>query len=116
MTEKEIEVLMTEEILRVVKNPAYKTNIEVFCNENHIDRGKFSSKKMFSMTNATLFRIMMGIAQLVSLEAFLTMCIRIALITYLVSNMDDGSPEAIKKAHSGSPIGKKTKKQQQPFN
>ena len=115
MTEKQIESIMAEEILDVVKNPVYKTNLEAFCNENHIDRGKFTSKKMFRMTNATLFRIMMGIAQLVSLEAFLTMCIRIALITYFVSNMDDGSPEAIKKAHSGSPIGKKTKKQQ-PFN
>ena len=52
---------------------------------------------------------MMGVAHLVSLEEFLTMCIRIAIITYYVSNSGDGSAEAINKAHEGSPIGKKSK-------
>ena len=60
------------------------------------------------MTNRTLFRIMLGIAQLVSLEDFVDMCIRIAHITYGVASNDDGS-EAIKQAHAGSPIERKKK-------
>lgn len=113
--ESDIEELMAGEILGVIKDPANKTSVEVFCRENHIDRNKITSKKMFKMKNGTLLRIMMGVAHLVSLEAYLTMCIRIAIITYYVSNKGDGSAEAIMKAHEGSPIGKKKNKKQQPF-
>ena len=108
-TEQEIEKLMAEVILRTVKNSAFSTNIKDFCAENQIDRGKLMAKKLFRMLNATLFRIMMGIAQLVSFEEYMTMCIEIALITYHVANLEDGSPESIKRAHMGSPIGRKTK-------
>ena len=108
-TEQEIEKLMAEVILRTVKESRYSTNIKDFCAENQIDRGKLMAKKLFRMLNATLFRIMMGIAQLVSFEEYMTMCIKIALITYSVANMEDGSPESIKRAHMGSPIGRKTK-------
>ena len=106
-TEKVIGKLMTEEILGVVKK-VHGTNIKVFCEENHIARERMTSR-FLTMTNSTLFRIMMGVAHLVSLEEFLTMCIRIAIITYYVSNNGDGSAEAINKAHEGSPIGKKSK-------
>ena len=116
MTETEIESLMAEVIIGVVKKPAHKTNIKVFREENHLDRTKLTSKKLFSMTNCTLFRIMLGVAHLVPLEEFLTMCIRIAIITYYVSNKGDGSAEAIIKAHEGSPIERKQYKKQQPFN
>lgn len=105
--ETEIEELMAEIILGVVKNPVYKTNVEVFCSENHIDRRKLTSKKMFSMKNGTLFRVMMGVAQLVTIEDYVTMCFQFALLTYCISEMEDGTPEAIKLAHTGSPIGKK---------
>ena len=116
MTEQDVELLMTEEILRVVKNPAFKCNVKDFCEDNHLDRSKLTSKKLLSMKNSTLLRIMLGVAHLVSLEAYLTMCIRIAIITYFVSNNGDGSAEAIKKAHEGSPIGRKQNKKQQPLN
>lgn len=105
--EEEIEALMSEVILGVVKDPVNKTNAEDFCAENCLDRRKLTSKSLFRMLNGTLFRLMMGIAQLASLKDYLTMCIRIALITYWVATMDDGSPEAIKKAHAGSPIGRR---------
>lgn len=107
MSEKEIGKLMTEEILGVVKK-VHDTNVKVFCEENHIARERMTSR-FLTMKNSTLFRIMMGVAHLVSLEEFLTMCIRIAIITYYVSNSGDGSAEAINKAHEGSPIGKKSK-------
>lgn len=114
MSEKEIGKLMTEEILGVVKK-VHDTNVKVFCEENHIARERMTSR-FLTMKNSTLFRIMMGVAHLVSLEDYLTMCIRIAIITYFVSNNGDGSAEAIKKAHEGSPIGRKQNKKQQPFN
>lgn len=114
MSEKEIGKLMTEEILGVVKK-VEDTNVKVFCEENHIARERMTSR-FFTMKNSTVFRIMMGVAHLVSLEDYLTMCIRIAIITYFVSNNGDGSAEAIKKAHEGSPIGRKQNKKQQPFN
>lgn len=115
MTEQDVELLMTEEILGVVKK-VHDTNVKVFCEENHLDRSKLTSKKLLSMKNSTLLRIMLGVAHLVSLEAYLTMCIRIAIITYFVSNNGDGSAEAILKAHEGSPIGRKKNKKQQPLN
>lgn len=99
---------LSEVILDVVKNTK-KASIKVFCEEYHIARERMTSN-FFTLSNGTLFRIMMGIAQLVSLQEFLTMCIRIAIITYLVANLDDGTAEAIKNAHAGSPIGKKRKK------
>lgn len=110
MTESEIEALMAEVILGVVKNPVNETNIKDFCAENQIDRRKLTGKKLFSMKNATLFRLMMGIAQLTSIKEYLTMCMRIAFITYYVAALEDGSPETIKKAHMGSPIGRKANK------
>ena len=108
-TETDIEVSLAEEILGMIKNPKYKTNVKAFCQEYHVVRHRLTSKKLFSMTDRTLFRIMFGIAQLVPLEDFVNMCIRIAHITYRVASMNDGSPEAIIQAHAGSPIGRKKK-------
>ena len=95
-TEQEIEKLMAEVILRTVKESKFSTNIKDFCAENQIDRGKLMAKKLFRMLNATLLE-------------FVAMCLKIACITYYVANLEDGSPESIKRAHMGSPIGRKTK-------
>ena len=99
---------MSEVILDVVKNTK-DASIKVFCEEYHIARERMTSN-FFTLSNGTLFRIMMGIAQLVSLQEFLTMCIRIAIITYYVAN-NDAIAKAIKNAHAGSPIGKKREKE-----
>ena len=104
---------LSEVILDVVKN-AKDASIKAFCEEYHIARERMTSN-FFTLSNGTLFRIMMGIAQLVSLQEFLTMCIRIAIITYYVAN-NDGTAEAIKKAHAGSPIGKKREKKSKNTN
>lgn len=116
LTESDIEALMAEVILGAVKNPAHKTNIKDFCAENQLDRRKLTSKKLFSMKNPTLFRIMMGIAQGKSLKVYLTVCLEFAFITYYVANLTDGSPEIIKKAHMGSPIGRKGNNQRRYLN
>lgn len=99
---------LSEVILDVVKNTK-DASIKVFCEEYHIARERMTSN-FFTLSSGTLFRIMMGIAQLVSLQEFLTMCIRIAIITFYVANNDDIA-KAIKNAHAGSPIGKKREKE-----
>lgn len=106
-TEKEIERLFAELVLDVIKNPANKTNIDTFCREYHIDRRKLTSKKVFSINNRTLFRLMLGLAQLASFKEYFMLCINFAIITFCVANSDDGSPEAILEAHTGSPINRK---------
>ena len=107
ISEADIEVSLAEEILGMIKNPLYKTSVATFCQENHIDRTNLTSKKLFSMKDGTLFRIMLGIAQMAPYDDFKNMCIRIAHITYGVAEREDGSPEAIKRSHAGSPIGRK---------
>jgi hypothetical protein len=52
---------------------------------------------------------MLGIAQLVSRVEFVNMCMHIAYITYDLAESEDGSLEAIKRSHAGSPIGRKKK-------
>lgn len=52
-------------------------------------------------------RLMIGIAQLGTFVEYMWLCIRFAVITYRVANMEDGSPEAIINAHAGSPIKRK---------
>ena len=64
ITEADIEASFAEEILGMIKNPQYNTNVATFCQENHLDRNILTSKKLFGMTNRTLFRVMLGIAQL----------------------------------------------------
>ena len=112
-TEKDIEALFAELVLGVIKNPVNDTNIETFCREYHIDRRKLTSKKVFSINNRTLLRIMIGLAQLGSIKEYFQFCINLAIITYTVANADDGSPEAILKAHAGSPIKRKPKNKPQ---
>ena len=109
ITETDIEAFFAKVVLGIIKNPAHKTNVDTFCSEYHINRNKLTSKKVFSMKNQTLFRLMMGIAQLASFREYMYMCFCFALYTYHVANRDDGSPEAIIHAHKGSPIKGKRK-------
>ena len=50
--EKEIESLMAEFILDVVKNPENETTVKVFCEETHINRDMVTKKKFFRMRNS----------------------------------------------------------------
>lgn len=113
ITEANIEAFFAEIVLGIIKNPVHKTNVNTFCSEYHIDRNKLTSKQVFSMNNRTLFRLMLGIAQLASLKEYLIMCYRFAKLTYHVANREDGSPEAIIRAHAGSPIKRKHQRQNQ---
>ena len=112
ITESDIEALLAETVLGIIRNPDHNTNVNRFCSEYHIDRNKLTSKQVFSMNNRTLFRLMLGIAQLASLKEYLIMCYRFAKLTYHVANREDGSPEAIIRAHAGSPIKRKHQRKQ----
>ena len=106
-TEKEIEKCFAEAFLSIIKNPDHKTNVDTFCHEYHLDRTKLTSKNFFSMYNGSLFRLWLGIAQLATLKEYIMLCLRFAIITYRVAQSTDGSPEAILRAHEGSPIKRK---------
>lgn len=106
-TEKEVERKFSEAVLDIIKNPAHETNVITFCQEYHIDRNKLTSKRLFSLNQSSMCRLMIGIAQLGTLMEYICLCFRFAVITYRVANMEDGSPEAIINAHAGSPIKKK---------
>ena len=71
ITESDIEALFAETVLGIIRNPDHNTNVNRFCSEYHINRNKPTSK-VFSMKNQTLFRLMMGIAQLVSFSYGMT--------------------------------------------
>jgi len=107
ITEKDIEEWFAEIILGIIKNPVHETNVNTFCSEYHLDRTKLTSKNFFSMYNGSLFRLWMGIAQLGEFKEYVEACIEFAIITYHVANRTDGSPEAILRAHAGSPIKRK---------
>lgn len=106
-TEKEIENYFAEAFLSIIKNPAHETNVDTFCHEYHLDRTKLTSKNFFSMYNGSLFRLWLGIAQLASVKEYILLCIRFAVLTYRVAQSTDGTPEAILRAHAGSPIKRK---------
>ena len=106
--EQEIEELMAEVFLSIIRNPKYDTNVETFCSEYHIDKNKLYSKKLFHMYNGTLFRLFMGIAQLANFTDYLIACIIFAKITYIVANSEDGTPEAILRSHEKSPMKRKS--------
>lgn len=106
-TEKEIETMFAEAVLDIIKNPAHETNVDTFCREYHLDRTKLTSKRLFSFSQSSMYRLMTGIAQLGTLMEYIWLCLRFAVITYRVANMEDGTPEAILRAHAGSPIKKK---------
>lgn len=106
-TEKEIETSFAEAVLDIIKNPAHETNVDTFCHEYHLDRTKLTSKRLFSLNQSSMCRLMIGIAQLGTFVEYMWLCIRFAVITYRVANMEDGSPEAIINSHAGSPIKRK---------
>ena len=104
------EYIIGKEMSKIILDVITKDgSIKAFCEENHIARERMTSNFLM-LNNGTTFRTMMGVAQAATLEDYLTMCLRIAFVTYYVAHLEDGTPEAIKKAHEGSPIGKKREK------
>lgn len=107
MSEIEITEKIAEIILSVVNNPKYPDLKDILVNEYHISRRMLTPKKLFKSGNATFFRLMVGIIQNVSKDEYTKMLNDIRDATVDFSELEDGSPEALIKAHAGSPINRK---------
>lgn len=107
MSEIEITEKIAEIILSVVNNPKYPDLKDLLVNEYHISRRMLTPKKLFKSGNATFFRLMVGIYSRVTEKDFQKMLDDIRDATVDFAELEDGSPEALIKAHAGSPIGRK---------
>lgn len=107
ITEEREEALFVEACLEIIKNPEHHTNVETFCKQYHIDRCKLTSGKLFSTYTRTFNMLMIGMAQLASFDEYIALCTFYAVLNYHVANSYDGTPEAILRAHEGSPINRK---------
>ena len=107
MSETQITEKIAEIILSVVNNPKYPDLKDILVNEYHISRRMLTPKKLFKSGNATFFRLMVGIIQNVSKDEYTKMLNDIRDATVDFAELEDGSPEALIKAHAGSPINRK---------
>lgn len=110
-TEDEILIEFYEIILDVVNNPKYPGRKARICKNYCISPNSLKAEKMVRGNNSTFFRLMAGL----SLEApqeneFFEMLDKMKYLTLEVAEMEDGTPEAIIKAHEGSIIGRKKAK------
>ena len=109
MSETQIQEKIAEIILSVVNKPNYPDLKDILVNEFHISRRMLTPKKLFRSGNATFFRMMLGICSRVTEEDFNKMLNDIRDKTVDFAELEDGSLEALIKAHAGSPIKKKKK-------
>ena len=107
MSETQIEEKIAEIILDLVNKPNYPDLKDILVNEFHISRRMLTPKKLFKSGNATFFRMMLGICSRVTEVDFQKMLDDIRDATVDFAELEDGSPEALIKAHAGSPINRK---------
>ena len=111
MTEKQILEQIAEMILSVVNDPKYPGRKTRICKMYHISPGALTPEKLLRMNGTTFFRLMMGLAQEVPHEQeYHEMLEKLKYLTLEVAEMEDGTPEAIIKAHEGSAVGRKKSK------
>jgi hypothetical protein len=108
MTELEVMKKSAEIILDVVNNPKDPGRKSRISRIYHISPSTLTPEKLHRTNYATLFRLMMGLAQEVPCEQEIhEMLEKMKYLTLEVAEMEDGTPEAIIKAHEGSIIGRK---------
>ena len=116
MSETRITTEIAEIILGAVSNPRYPGLKDLICREYHISRGMLTTQKLLRMNSITFFRLMYAIAQNVAPKDYNDMLEKLKEKTLSVAEMEDDTYEEIKKAHAGSPIGKKRKKKSKNTN
>jgi hypothetical protein len=105
MSEIEINEKIAEIILDVVNShPGLKGEI---VKNYHISRRILTPKKLFRADWSTRFRLRLAIYQNIPDADYLQMLKDINEETMTFADLEDGSPEALIKAHAGSPIGRK---------
>ena len=116
MSETRITTEIAEIILGAVSNPRYPGLKDLICREYHISRGMLTPQKLLRMNGITFFRLMYAIAQNVAPKDYNDMLEKLKEKTLSVAEMEDDTYEEIKKAHAGSPIGKKREKESKNTN
>lgn len=98
---------LAEIILDVVNNPKYPGRKSRICKNYHISPNVLTPEKLPRTNQFTFFRLMMGIYQEVPHDQeYYDMLEKMRRLTLEVAEMEDGTPEAIIKAHAGSIIGR----------
>lgn len=110
MSETQIEEKIAEIILDLVNKQNYPDLKDILVNEFHISRRMLTPKKLFRSGNDTFFRLLLGLYCNVTKKEFHDMLDDICNETITFAELEDGSLEALIKAHSGSPINRKKKK------
>lgn len=97
-----------EIILDVVNNPMYPGRKARICRMYHISPNVLTAEKLPRANQITFFRLMMGLYQEVPHDQeYYDMLEKMCRLTLEVAEMEDGTPEAIIKAHEGSIIGRR---------
>ena len=108
MTEEDVMRKLAEIILDVVNNPMYPGRKARICRMYHISPNVLTPEKLPRANQFTFFRLMMGLYQEVPHDQeYYDMLEKMCRLTQEVAEMEDGTPEAIIKAHEGSIIGRR---------
>ena len=109
---KEEKVLaeLFEIVLEVVDNPKDRRRKSRISKNYHISRNVLTPEKLPRTNQVTFFRLMIALSQEAEMKEFNDMLEKMKYLTLEVAEMEDGTPEAIIKAHEGSIIGRKKAK------
>ena len=110
ITEQEVMRKLSEIILDVVNNPKYPGRKSRISKNYHISRNVLTPEKLPRTNQVTFFRLMIALSQEAEMKEFNDMLEKMKYLTLEVAEMEDGTPEAIIKAHEGSIIGRKKAK------
>ena len=109
MSETQITIEIAEIILGVLNNPAFKGFKDFLVKEYHISRRMLTPRHLMRCNSITFFRLMAGMYNYLPEKVFDKMLEDIKNKTKSFAELEDGSLEALIKAHAGSPIKKKKK-------
>lgn len=107
MSETQITTELAEIILSVVNNPAHHGLKDLLVKEYHISRRMLTPRNLLRCSSTTFFRLMSALYQILPEKEFDKMLDDVKKKTKSFVDLDDGSLEALIKAHAGSPIRKK---------
>lgn len=109
---KEEKVLaeLFEIVLEVVDNPKDRRRKSRISKNYHISRNVLTPEKLPRTNQVTFFRLMIALSQEAEMKEFNDMLEKMKYLTLEVAEMEDGTPEAIIKAHEGSIIGRQKAK------
>ena len=105
---KEEKVLaeLFEIVLEVVDSPKDRRRKSRISKNYHISRNVLTPEKLPRTNQVTFFRLMIALSQEAEMKEFNDMLEKMKYLTLEVAEMEDGTPEAIIKAHEGSIIGR----------